>query len=177
LTGCGPADLDYEKQSEETPWSFVDWDSCSASIDDHACNFTLEDKDKKEVSLYDFYDQIIILDISAMWCGPCNAAASDIAEVKLIYPGINYITVLVENEYGEPPTQEDLKNWSTRHSIDEPVLRSDRSFISHDPNEGWPIEGWPTFYYIGKDMIIEHGHAGYSNQLISQNIQALDSNN
>tara|TARA_X000001388_G_C2230463_1_gene122972 strand:+ start:2142 stop:2720 length:579 start_codon:yes stop_codon:yes gene_type:complete len=164
------ADADSEK------WPFAVWEECSSNLESHPCNFTLLNEKNEEVSLYDFYGKDIVLDYSAMWCGPCNMAASDINNIKSAYPEIVFITVLIDNEYGEKPTQEDLQKWVDVYEIKEPVLSGDRDIISQDPLVGWPISSWPTFFYINDKMVLEYYHGGYSLSTISQNIQMLTSN-
>ena len=71
---------------------------CSQAIGDHPCNFILKDQNDREVSLYDVYGKIIILDISAMWCGPCRTAASEVEDLQTRYgDDIVYLTLLVED--------------------------------------------------------------------------------
>jgi hypothetical protein len=65
------------------------------------------------------------------------------------------------------------KRWATVFEIKQPVLGSDRSMISSNPELGWPLTSWPTFYYIDESMTIEHSHSGYSYQVVSQNIETL----
>ena len=108
-----------------------------------------------------------------MWCGPCQYAAMDVESVTEDYPEIKYLTVLIENEYGKPPSQEDLQRWASVFEINQPVMSGDRSMISENPALGWPLTSWPTFYYIDRKMTIKHSHGGYSYQSISQNIENL----
>lgn len=174
LVGC-TASLNVERETAESdrdPWPFATWENCSSSLDSHPCNFTLNNHESEPISLYDYYGSDIVIDLSAMWCGPCGIAASEVSDIKSIYPDVKYITVLIDNEYGEPPSSEDLRRWVDTFQIQEPVLGGDRSIISGG-DESWPIEGWPTFYYINKEMLVEHTHPGYSQNLIIQNIRIL----
>ena len=75
LVGCTSGeDEDTSKQvvEEESP---ITWDECSYRIGEHICNLELVDSDAEVFDLYSHYGQPIIIDLSAMWCSPCNQAA------------------------------------------------------------------------------------------------------
>ena len=63
----------------------IDQDDCSQQIGDHPCDFTLLDQNGNEFKLYDHYGKIIIIDFSAMWCGPCQMAALEVEEIQKKY--------------------------------------------------------------------------------------------
>ena len=146
----------------------IDWDDCSQEVGDHPCNFTLLDQEGKEFNLYDHHGKIIILDFSAMWCGPCMLAAMEVEELHKKYgDNIVYITVLIENQNHNPPTKGDLRKWAQHFGIESaPVLGGSRDMISSDPNKGWPLAAWPQFYIIDQNMILIDGFKGFRRGLI-----------
>jgi len=141
----------------------IDWDDCSQEIGDHPCDFTLMDLNGDEFSLYDHHGKIIILDFSAMWCGPCGMAALEVEDLQKKYgENIVYVTVLIENQSYNPPTKNDLKKWAKHFGIESaPVLAGSRSMTSVDPNKGWHISAWPQFYIIDKNMVLVDGFKGF----------------
>lgn len=152
----------------------VDWDDCSQQKGDHPCDFTLMDQDGEEFNLYDHYGKIIILDFSAMWCGPCMMAATEVEDLHKKYGDkIVYVTVLIENENHNPPSKSDLKKWAKHFGIESaPVLGGSRDLMSSNPNKGWPITAWPQFFIIDQNMIILDGFKGFYAGLIEAIIQA-----
>ena len=141
-----------------------DWDSCSQNIDDHPCDFTLVDQNGDEFSLYDHIGKIVILDFSAMWCGPCQMAAVEVEELQKKYKNdIVYVMILIEDTSRRDPSQSDIKNWANVFDIKSaPVLAGDRSLLSPDPKFGWVLSAWPQFYVINKEMVLEYGFTGFA---------------
>ena len=170
-SSCGPANLKTE-QAEDTDefveYPFATWEECGQNDGEHPCNFTLEDQNGDSVSLYDYYGHTIVLDFSAAWCGPCNIAATEVQSVadRLESEDFVYITILIENSTGEPPTQEDCKSWADTYGITEPVLRGDRSLLDASGQNGWPLSSWPTFYFIDDEMVLNTSLRGFSSSYI-----------
>ena len=170
LNGTGDTS---DNNSEE--YSFATWETCSQSFGDHPCNFTLKDQSGNDVSLYDFYGDTIVLDFSTMWCGPCRSAASEVQEVKDSYAseGLTYLTILIENTSGNDPSTSDCNDWADTYGISEPVLAGDRSLLDSTAVNGWPLEAWPTFYFLDKDLTILYINEGYSKESLSYYIKDL----
>ena len=165
---CGP---EPEPEVELMPWEEADW-TCSNQEGDHPCDFTLRDQHDADVSLYDFYGQPVILDLAAMWCGPCSAASAEVEQVvtERAEDNLAYIVVLIDNNSGQPPTTDDCNSWADFHGITtQPVLAGSRDLISSDPDAGWPLSGWPTFAFIDDEMNVYYIQRGFS----TDNINAI----
>ena len=141
----------------------VDWDNCSQEVEDHPCDFSLVDQNGDTFNLYDHHGKIIILDFSAMWCGPCMMAATEVEELQKKYgDDIVYVTVLIENQNHNPPTKKDLEKWAEHFGIElAPVLGGSRSMMSSDSKKGWPITAWPSFFIIDQDMVLVEAFKGF----------------
>jgi hypothetical protein len=77
-----------------------------------------------EFSLWQFYGDIVVVDISTMWCAPCQDLAEGVEETWLHYKdlGVKYITVMPENFDYETPTTEDLVSWADAFGITAPII-------------------------------------------------------
>lgn len=188
LSGCGEKDNAKEIVAEETayetateeiveePWA-PSWDTCSYKIDEHACDFTLLDQNGNEWQLYGEANRgdIIVLDLTAMWCGPCKLAASEAQEIHDLYKdkGVQYVSVVIDNPQGEPPTMEDIQQWVTQYGFtDAPILSGNRDMVDYEAQTGFPTTSWPTFILIDRELVIRWGLHGYSRQMIEDAINA-----
>lgn len=151
-----------------------DWESCSENFGDHVCDFKLMDQHGNEVNLYDHYGKVIILDLSVMWCGPCQMAALDADPMVQRLGGpdkVVYVTVLIENLSGRDPSVIDLQGWATSLGIEiNPVLAGSRDFLN---TTGYNVTGWPTFYFIDSDMVLRDVMTGFSSVVMESKVRAL----
>jgi len=152
----------------------VTWEECGPGIGDHPCDFSLVDQDGNIFQLYDNYGKVILLDFSAMWCGVCNVIAPDSQTFTDLYgdQGFIWVTVLIDNSQGQPPTESDIDRWCDQYGIeDSPVLAGNRSLIDMSGEAGWPISSWPTLIIIDREMIVIHGIYGWSEEMITSWIE------
>jgi len=104
-------------------------------------DFRLLDQHGEEVSLWQFYGRPVVLDISTMWCGPCQQLAGGADQTAQDYAGdqLIYLTVLPENVHGEDPSTHDLLAWVDQYGLDSPVVA--------DPGKGWSAPAVPRAQY------------------------------
>ncbi len=178
LVGC-PANLDVETSeesvSEEDLRSWHTWEDCGQMPGENPCNFTLLDQNNDEVELYDFYGKVIVLDLSAMWCGICVNIAGESERLVDDFGSdkVVWITVLVEDESGLPPDQSDLQRWETQYGASGPILAGDRSLLDPSAKTGYPVSGWPTIVVIDQEMVLYNGVSGWSDSLVRSWIDSL----
>ena len=149
---------------------------CAHDVGDDVCNLILKNQNDIIWSLHDQQGDIILLDFSVMWCGPCQSAAEIAEETQKKYEreGFQYVTVLIEDEYGEEIDRGDTERWADVFGIKAaPVLQGSRDLISEDLSIGWPLTSWPTMVIIDRNMVIHTGIHGYSEEWIINNIEDL----
>ena len=168
-TGCA---AELEAAEEPSP---ITWTECSQVVEDHPCDFTLKDQSGGDWSLYDHYGEIILLDFSTEWCGYCNLSAESIQGIADAYEehGVTVVTILLEDRYGEPGSVELAAGWADHYGIDAPVLAGSRELINDDVTLGWPVSGFPRYYFINREMILTHGQAGYNDDGLRAVLDAM----
>ena len=176
--GCIKPFPDAPKDIEETGYSSSPDLECAYWDGDRVCDFERPDASGISVSLYGFSGSPIVLDLSAMWCAPCQAAAADTNNTVSRYSDDNlrYITVLFEDLEGNHPDGADLQLWVDNFGITEPVLGSDYSLLNADSTQGFPLRAWPTFILIDEDLIIRERVEGWSQVALDEAIERLIQN-
>lgn len=176
LTACGacsPAELETIVEGEtatiDDGYSFETWDECSQEIGSNPCNFTLQDSNGDDWTLYDSYGKVILIDFSSMWCGVCVNMASDAQSIQDDYSpdGFVWVTVLIDDEQGQQVDQSDLQRWVGSHGMtSSPVLGGSRDMIDPTAQDGYPVSSWPTIVIINKEMVLSHGIHGWNEQTV-----------
>ncbi len=153
----------------------VRWSKCGTRPSEHPCNFVLLDQNGEEFQLYDHYDKAIVVDFSTAWCGPCRRAADVVQEHADAFAadGLIYITVLIETTDREDPTVADLQAWADAHNITSaPVLAGSRALLESSGGD-WNLSGWPTFYFIKREMDMHVSMRGWNEELLLQLIEEI----
>ncbi len=113
-------------------------------------DFRLIDQFGADVSLWQFYGNVVLLDISTIWCGPCQALAEHTEETWRDYAdeGFVYLTLIQEDANSAPPDAQDLMLWVDEFELTAPVLADgDKTGIPD-------VSDYPKLLVIGRDMKI-----------------------
>ena len=183
LVACSPLqppdDDDNDSSGEDLIQSLYDpavsWKICGSALEEHACNIISFDHNGNTFDLYQHYGSLIVLDLSTMWCGPCNQAGAHSQEVQDLYAGedLIYITVLIEDTQGGPVDLGDLQDWAGAYgNTTAPVVAGDRSLLTSGGGT-FDLSSWPTFFYMDRDMVVRDIDRGYSASEVIYSIESL----
>lgn len=182
LLACTPAlqsdtSTGYDTQAPEELEVGIYTDGvCGHRIGDDICDLVLKDQNDETWRLYDLKGDVILLDFSAMWCAPCQSAASTMQSMQDFYnsEGFEYITILVEDTTGGTVDIDDAQEWATSFGVEtQPVLQGSRDLIDSDPSIGYPISSWPTFVFVDRNLEVFWGVYGYSEEYLKTVIEDM----
>lgn len=146
---CGGEELQNTWNKSVPPQTLVSEGSAKGQV---AADFCMVDQHGDKTSLWQFYGDLILLDISTMWCAPCQLIAKDVDETWKDYAdqGFTYLTMLPENLKRGSVDVDDLNEWADGFDITAPILAD---------NEGYgysvePQRQWPAVILIDRDMTV-----------------------
>ena len=151
------------------------------AVDDIMKDWSGFDQFGTEVSLYQFYGSVILLDFSAGWCGPCNNAAPDQEDLYQEYRDQGFIILHVmvdDNSYDGFVTDENFaEDWADEHGLTFPVVidtsvRGYSEAYFHLYQEGY-MDGIPAFAVLGRDMTFVDTWIGEDESRAVSNIEDL----
>ena len=177
--GCNPTKVEIS-ESDEPEKSPITWEDCSYTVTDHPCDFELKDETGKTHTLYEYYGQPIVLDLSAMWCGYCQVAAGESESFQASYADHNlmWITVLFDDLTGDVVDQSDLELWVDTFELKDTVtLAGSRDDIDPSGLNGFPVQSWPMFIFISEDMVMTNYLRGWSIDGLRYHVDSMISEN
>jgi hypothetical protein len=102
------------------------------------------------ISLADYFDcdgskgiNAILIDESAVWCGPCQDEASDIASHEATWApkGIHVLTLMIEDASGQPAVLGTATQWKQNFGLGTAVLADPNfSFAGSSMSIGLPLQ-------------------------------------
>lgn len=143
---------------DENGWPSVlpeydDYEGTGAQVGDKLWDFTEVDQCGAEARFAQLLGHVIVLDVSSVWCGPCNEAAAESAHTWELMQEIGpsyFVTLLAQNQVGGQAAVSDARMWADSYDIEYPV------FIDGDEanRTRWGIQNFPVFFFIAPDGTI-----------------------
>jgi peroxiredoxin len=129
---------------------YLAYDGDGASTGEHLPNFQLTDQHGDSMCFSQLLGHVLIVDASTVWCGPCNEAAAESAELweEMKALGPSYITtLLVQNAFSQPAAVSDAEGWVAQYDIEYPVVVDQ----GEQTAQTWGVSSYPLFLFIAPD--------------------------
>jgi peroxiredoxin len=129
-------------------------------------DLTLKDMNGNAVRLADYKGKVILLNVWATWCGPCELEIPELVETYAKYKSRGVVVLGVSLD----DTAEMLRDYAPKKQMNYPLL-----LMQDDFDEAYgPILGVPVTFFIGRDGTISRRHFGpVSKEEVERQIKAL----
>ena len=129
---------------------YLDYEGEGAGVGQHLPEFQLTDQHGDTMCFSQLLGYVLIVDASTVWCGPCNEAAAESAELwedmKALGPSF-ITTLLVQNAFSQPAAVSDAEAWTAQYDIEYPVVVDQGEQTAQE----WGVTSYPLFLFIAPD--------------------------
>lgn len=129
-------------------------------------DLTLKDMNGSAVRLADYKGKVILLNVWATWCGPCELEIPELVEAYTRYKDQGVVVLGISLD----DTPEMLRDYAPKKHMNYPIL-----LMQDDFDEAYgPIFGVPITFFIGRDGTISRKHFGpVSKEQVDREIKTL----
>jgi len=129
-------------------------------------DLVFKDMNGADVRLADYKGKVILLNVWATWCGPCELEIPELVEAYSKYKDQGVVVLGLSLD----DAAETLRAYAPKKNMNYPLLLWDDKF---DESYG-PIVGVPITFFIGRDGTISRRHFGpVTKEGIDREIKAL----
>lgn len=160
--GC-IANLETGKDRDET-WSCPtnQWDTSTPPTELKGTGFfegqvlpdaQLIDQHGDTTCIWQFYGEVLVVDVSTVWCPPCQELAADVEETAEHYAedNVSYITILTEDNDRNEPVLQDLNDWGDYFGITQPILMDPKAYYSFNALDNG---SYPAIMVVDRTMTV-----------------------
>lgn len=116
---------------------------------DRLPDLSLQDQGGDWVSLASFVGDVVVLDVSTMWCPGCLTLGAEAERIDQAHrdQGFVYVTVLQQGPDQEPITLADVDDWVRAFALTAPVLADPLRSVA-------PGRGFPCVLLVDRDRTV-----------------------
>lgn len=129
------------------------------------------DQNGNSFSLDTLKGRVILLNISAMWCSPCRAEASELMEIYNTYKerGLEIVQCIYQDEEGNSTDQSDIQRWIGEFLLAFTVLTDPDGSLTGFFN----FSGIPFNIIVDRNFVIRYRQSGFDKTAITRKIEEL----
>ena len=117
-------------------------------------DFTLPDADGNDFTLSDLRgDHVVVVDLVAMWCGPCWNMADDLEGLYQSYreDGLEVVTLIGEDQAQQNPTVADAAEWRDTGSLSSTIVVDVDGTVKHEWSRSGNFDNIPMTYVVSRE--------------------------
>ena len=129
-------------------------------------NWTATDQYGNEIEAWQLYGMVVVLDISAGWCGPCNQAAQNAEDwyQDKKDEGVIEVHLMIDDWYGNGVSQQFLEEWAEEYGLTFPVVMEPTNTVYGSYYDEGYVEGIPTYFIFDRELVLKETWSGYAGE-------------
>ncbi|MCP4809498.1 MAG: TlpA family protein disulfide reductase [Proteobacteria bacterium] len=137
-------------------------------------DWTLVDQRGESLSMHRLASMVVVVDVSAGWCGPCNQAAGVAEEWYQEHrdDGVMMVHLMTEDYRNQPADTAFAAEWADEYGLTFPVGTEDEGVVDALYDEGL-IGGIPTYLVYDRELRLQAVWTGYSAELLDEAVEQL----
>ena len=137
-------------------------------------DWTLTDQFGEPLAMHRLASMVVVVDVSAGWCGPCNQAAGVAEDWYQAHrsDGVMLVHLMTEDYRNEPADTAFAAEWASEYGLTFPVGTESQGVYDALYDEGL-IQGIPTYLVYDRDLKLSAAWSGYSAEYLDEAVEQL----